>query len=91
MVLSVDSKTHQLIQRKVRSGKYASVDEVVRAGLAALSQQESIGDFEPDELNALLAEGEQSMQQGGIPANEVFKELRRRSQHRRTTRRRKSA
>lgn len=92
MVLSIDSTTQRLIQRRIRSGRYASADDVVRAGLAALSQQEITGDFEAGELDALLAEGEKSMQQGrGISADEVFKDLRRRSQQRRATRRRKSA
>jgi putative addiction module CopG family antidote len=94
MELPLTSKTRRQIEAKVSSGRYSTAEDVVRAGLAALDQQESFGDFAPGELDALLAEGEESIRrEGTIPADKVFAELRRRGHGRRpaTPRRGKTA
>jgi putative addiction module CopG family antidote len=72
MTLKLDPKMQRMIERRVRGGKYASPEDVIRAGLAALEQQEQFGDFEPGELDALIAQGERGK---GIPAEKVFAEL----------------
>ena len=61
MNVSVRRELQKFIEEKVSSGQYATPEEVVQAGLAALRQQESFGDFEPGELASLIAEGEQSL------------------------------
>ena len=38
---------------------------MIRAGLAALKQHESFGDFAADELQELIAEGELSLRESG--------------------------
>ena len=87
MDLSLKSKTRRLIEQKLRSGKYASAEDVVQAGLAALRQQEAFGDFAPGELDELLRAGERSVKQRGtVVAAEVFADLRGRSQRRRHVR-----
>jgi hypothetical protein len=46
----------------------------VAAAIRALDQQEQFGDFEPGELNALLAEGEQGVEQEGtLDGAEAFR------------------
>ena len=48
--------------------------------VTALKQQQEFGQFEPGELESLIAEGEQSIRtQGAIDADKVFSELRQRS------------
>jgi len=85
MELSLKAEARRFIKTRLR--EYGSAEEVVQAGLAALEQQETFGDFAPGELNALLKEGERSIQrQGTVEASEVFAELKRRSQRYRRTR-----
>ena len=55
MDVSLDPELLKLIDEHIRSGRYATADEVMQAGLGALLQQESFGDFAPGELDALLA------------------------------------
>ncbi len=87
MTIEVDVKTRRMIESRVRSGRYSTAQDVVRAGLAALDQQERFGDFEPGELDELIAEGERSLTgRRGIPATKVFAEVRERSRRRRVSR-----
>lgn len=51
----------EFVAQKLRSGQYATMEELVQAGLAALKQQETFGDFAPGQLDALLADGEKSL------------------------------
>jgi putative addiction module CopG family antidote len=77
MRLSLSPETQELIGAKLKTGQYESADDVVRASLAALEQQEQFGDFAPGELDELLAEGERSiLKEGTIAAEVVFAELR---------------
>lgn len=73
MNLALPPGIRQLIDDRVRSGKYKSAEDVVAAALAHLEQHEQIGDFEDVELDRLLAEGERSGE--ALDGNEVFKEL----------------
>jgi Arc/MetJ-type ribon-helix-helix transcriptional regulator len=54
----LSAQTRQLIEDRMKRGGYASPDDVVAAALASLDQHERFGDFEPGELDRLLAEGE---------------------------------
>jgi Arc/MetJ-type ribon-helix-helix transcriptional regulator len=60
MKLTLPSQTRKLIEQRVRSGKYATAEQVVVAAVSQLDQQEQLGDFEPGELDRLLAIGEKS-------------------------------
>ena len=60
MAVDLSAELQRLIEERVKRGDYASADDVVRAGLASLEQQEAVGDFDAGELDALLADGEQS-------------------------------
>jgi antitoxin ParD1/3/4 len=60
MHISLDTAAEKLIADRVRSGKYASAEDVVVAALHALEHDERAGDFEPGELDALIEAGEKS-------------------------------
>lgn len=60
MKLSLSSETEKWINDRVRSGKYRTPEDVIAAAVSSLDQQEQAGDFEPGELDRLLAEGENS-------------------------------
>jgi len=86
MELSLKPKVFRLIENELRSGKYASADDLVQAGMAALKQQQSWGDFAPGELDQLIRQGERSIKrEGTVAGEEVFADLRRRSQSRHRT------
>jgi len=60
MRLTLDPAATEFVRNKVRGGGYARPEDVVNAGLRALRQSETAGDFIPGELDSLLEEGEQS-------------------------------
>ena len=74
MQISVTAKTQKLIEEHIKKGGYESADDVLLAALASLSQQQCFGDFEPGEMEQLLAEGERSGRP--LDGRQVFKELR---------------
>jgi len=73
----------KLVDERVLSGRYATSEDVVRAGLSLLQQTEQLGSFAPGELDAMLAEGEADIAAGNVvDADEFFAELRARYQQR---------
>jgi putative addiction module CopG family antidote len=60
MNLSLSPQVRKQIEQRVRSGTYRTPEDVVAAAVSTLDQQESTGDFQPGELDRLLAEGERS-------------------------------
>lgn len=74
MNLSLDPKLQKLIDERVKSGQYASAEDVVAAALLTLDQQERFGGFAAGELDTLLAEGEQSIvDEGTLDGEEAFR------------------
>lgn len=60
------------VEERVKSGSYASADDVIRAGLLALEREEKA----TDEWLTQLAEESLANPEPSIPAEEVFRELR---------------
>jgi antitoxin ParD1/3/4 len=84
MELSLPAKFRKLIDQRVRSGKYATREDVVIAALATLDQNDRFGNFALGELDRLTEEGEQSLKHDGAIAGEsVFRKIRQRSARRR--------
>src|SRR5688500_1943770 len=78
MNVTLKPKVRDFVQDKVRSGQYASPEDVIEAGLAALRQQEAFGDFEPGELDQLIEQGEvSSKHERPSAADDVLAEFRR--------------
>lgn len=63
MVTYLSEETRRLLEEEVRRGRFGSVDEAVRAGLAAL---EVHGDFGPGELEGLLEVGSREIEGGEV-------------------------
>lgn len=86
MTITLSSKARKLVKERLDSGRYASAEDVVLAGLASLRRQDELGDFAPGELKRLVAEGERSIErEGTLDADEVFAALRGRARaHRRS-------
>jgi putative addiction module CopG family antidote len=83
MNLALKPEMKRLIEDRLRTGRYASAEDVVQAGLAALQQQETAGDFAAGEMQSLMEEGERSIRrEGTVEAAKVFARLRRKSQQR---------
>ncbi len=59
--MNLDPKVQKLIDERVKSGQYATPEDVVAAALLTLDQQECLGDFAQGELNELLTVGEVSI------------------------------
>ena len=77
MTVTLPRDVQTFVEEQIAAGRFSTVEEVLRAGVIALSAPESIGDFAPGELDALIAEGEESLRlHGGIPADEVFNRIR---------------
>lgn len=73
MDLSLNPQVQKLIDERVKSGKYATPEDVIAAALLTLDQQEWLGDFDSGELDTLLAEGEQSITEDGtLDGDEAF-------------------
>ena len=71
-----DKKLLKKINDRVKSGQYASADHVLIAAMASLEYQESAGDFEPGELDALCRVGLAELERGeGLDGETALREL----------------
>lgn len=85
MTLSLPPHIQRAIEERIKSGKYATPEDVVAAAVTSLVQQEQSDSFGPGELDELLAEGERDIERGDVlDADEAFAELRRLSAERRS-------
>lgn len=71
---SLGAHFEELIQRQVRSGRYASASEVVREGLRLIEEREAAREARLEALRTEIARGRESGP--GIPAYEVFAKVR---------------
>lgn len=79
MTLSLGPELEQFIEEKVRSGQYASREDVVRAGLATLMQHDRLEQRPLDELEAIfpgfrdkIAEGLADARAGRLSDGDAF-------------------
>lgn len=79
MKLSLPPELEKLIDKQIKSGRFASREDVIAAALLTLDQQEWLFDFASSELDALLAEGEQSIAEEGTLDGKESLKLRRRA------------
>jgi antitoxin ParD1/3/4 len=74
--VSLSPAMERFVETKVKTGQYASADQVIEAGLLSLEQCERTTDLAPGELDELLAVGEADIARGDIfDGDQVFDEL----------------
>ncbi len=84
MNVSLTPDLEQLINQKVSSGMYHSPLEVIREALHLLDQQDDFQQERIDEMRQQIVAGLDQLKRGeGIQGEQVFEELRQKSQQRR--------
>ncbi len=84
MNVSLTQELESLVHEKVRSGLYTSASEVVREALRLLNDRDKIQQQRLAELKREVAVGLEELRQGkSVPSEQVFEELRGRSEARR--------
>lgn len=73
MNLTLKPKWEEFVQQQVKTGRYASPEDVIAAGLIRLMQDDD-SDFEPGELAALAQQGEDSIAQGDTVTMQELRE-----------------
>jgi antitoxin ParD1/3/4 len=81
MSISLTPELEQMVNQKVSSGLYATPLEVIRAALHSLERQDQSQQVWLEETRDQIAAGLAQLRRGeGIPGEQVFDELRRKSQ-----------
>lgn len=81
MNVSLTPELETLVQQKVRSGLYSSASEVVREALRLLNDRDTTRQQRLEELRREIKVGLDQLDCGeGIPGEQVFAELKQRSQ-----------
>ena len=76
MNISLSSEIEQFIQSQVDSGKYASVEEVIMAGIRLLEERERIYKGRFEELRGEILKGVEASERGDFVDGEtVFSQL----------------
>ncbi len=84
MNVSLTQELENLVHEKVQSGLYTSASEVVREALRLLNDRDTIQQQRLAELKREVAVGLEELRQGkSAPGEQVFEELRARSEARR--------
>jgi Arc/MetJ-type ribon-helix-helix transcriptional regulator len=78
MTISLSPETQKLLEERMKRGRFATPDDVVRVALEMLEQYEgdALEDLEPDTLAAIERAEAQSVRGEGRPWEEVKAELR---------------
>jgi antitoxin ParD1/3/4 len=84
MNLALKPNIEKLIDKRIKSGKYRTREDVVAAGVLSLDQQDRLLDFPPGELDQLLAAADAQIERGELlDGEQVFRELRKLGKKRR--------
>jgi antitoxin ParD1/3/4 len=77
--ISLTPELEQMVDDKVKSGRYASASEVIREGLRLLEEQEQLKQQRLSEVRQKIDRGIEQLDRGlGIPGPEARARLRRR-------------
>ena len=80
MDIAINEHNEERIRRKVESGKYSSVDDVLANALALLDERDADLEGELADMREKVGLGLEESKAGlAVPAGEVFDELRRRN------------
>jgi putative addiction module CopG family antidote len=76
MTITLTREMKKIVDEKLQTGDFATAEDVVFAALQAMKSQQ-IDEFEPGELDRLIAEGDESIRkEGTIDVDDAFAELR---------------
>jgi antitoxin ParD1/3/4 len=76
MNVSLTPELEELVQNKVKSGRYLSASEVVREGLRLLDDHDRLREMKLEEVRKMIQVGFDQIDRGeGIPLEEVFDRL----------------
>jgi antitoxin ParD1/3/4 len=88
MNVSLTPELQKFVGQKVKSGRYRSASDVIQEGLKLLEDEERLRDKRLKEIRHKIQIGLDELNRGeGLPGEEVFQELKRRSQSLRRSRR----
>lgn len=80
MNISLTTELEQMVDEKVKTGRYASASEVIREGLRLLEEQDQLKQQRLTEVRWKIDRGIQQLDKGlGIPGSEARARLRKRS------------
>jgi len=80
MNISLTPELEQLVDEKVKTGRYASASEVIREGLRLLEEQDQLKLKRLAEVRQKIDRGIEQLDKGlGVPASEARARLRRRT------------
>lgn len=78
MNVHLTHELEQLVQSRVKSGRYGSASEVVRDALRLLADRDELMELRKQELRKKIAQGLDSLQRGdGLDGDEFFVQLER--------------
>jgi antitoxin ParD1/3/4 len=69
MELKISPEMQRFVDAKVKSGQYASAEDIVHAGLATLMQQEGVAELGNDEIARLFPDMRKKIAEGLADAN----------------------
>ena len=76
MNVHLTQELEQLVQSRVKSGRYGSASEVVRDALRLLADRDEMIELRKQELRKRIAQGLDSLQRGeGVDGDEFFAQL----------------
>jgi antitoxin ParD1/3/4 len=76
MDVHLSPEAEDLLQQKLRTGRYSSANEIVDEALRLLDEQDRFIDLRREELRAKIAEGLDSLRRGeGVDGEAVFDRL----------------
>ena len=76
MNVHLTPELEQLVQRKVKTGRYNSASEVMREALRLMEERDQLLKFRKDELSKKIAAGLDALRRGeGVEGEEFFTQL----------------
>lgn len=76
MNVHLTAELEQLVESRVKSGRYGSASEVVRDALRLLADRDELMELEKKELRKKIAAGLDSLERGeGVDGDEFFAQL----------------
>lgn len=83
MNVSLTPELEKLVEQKVKSGRYITASEVIREGLRLLEERDLLRQAQRDEIRRAIKAGNDQLARGeGIPGEEVFERIRKKSRTR---------